>query len=206
MLTIYKKTTMETTWEAIAEAVKAGTLRELMGVGDEIPLELKTGEKITVQLADIRDRAFFVLKDCMKELKPMNERMTNKGGWAKCRMREWLNGTVLSMLPDDLQGVIQARTIRQGGEETEDKLWLPSFGEMFGENEDWTPVCGDEQFELYKSERSRVKEAGDNGTWWYWLRSPYSSASAYFCCVNSDGLAYASYASSSSGVAFGFCI
>lgn len=60
--------------------------------------------------------------------------------------------------------------------------------------------------ELFRTERSRVKERPGNGTWWYWLRSPYGSISARFCLVDSNG--YASYgaASDASGVAFGFCL
>lgn len=213
MLTIHKKTTMETTWEAIAEAAKAGTLRELMNVGDEIPLELKTGEKITAQLADIRDCAFFVLKDCMKDEKPMNKKLTNAGGWRDSFMREWLNGTIFHMMPDALQEIIVPRTIRQALDgavvETEDKLWLPSFTEMFGKEgaEAWAPAdTGDEQFQLYTSEKSRVKEQGEHGTWWYWLRSPCGSNSTSFWRVSSYGNAYYTSASSSRGVAVGFCI
>ena len=109
--------------------------------------------------------------------------------------------------------MIVPRTIRQkiNGEEvqTQDKLWLPSFTEMFGAKAaaEWaTSDLGDEQFELFDSERSRVKEVPGRGTWWYWLRSPLASASAFFCLVNSSGSAGYSGASTAYGVAFGFCL
>jgi hypothetical protein len=51
-----------------------------------------------------------------------------------------------------------------------------------------------------------VKERPGNGTWWYWLRSPDGSISAYFCRVNSNGNAYYYSASNAIGVAFGFCL
>lgn len=81
-------------------------------------------------------------------------------------MRKWLNEDVLPRLPKELQAMIVPRTIRQmiDGKEvqTQDKLWLPSFTEMFGAEAaaEWTPGdLGDEQFELFASERSRVKES-----------------------------------------------
>ena len=128
-------------------------------------------------------------------------------------MRKWLNEDVLPRLPKELQAMVVPRTIRQkiNGEEvqTQDKLWLPSFTEMFGAEAaaEWTTGdLGDEQFELFDSERSRVKEVPGRGTWWYWLRSPDGSDSAYVCSVNSNGNADYDYASYAYGVAFGFCL
>lgn len=143
----------------------------------------------------------------------MNKQMTNAGGWGGSFMREWLNGTIFHMMPDALQEIIVPRTIRQtlGSKvaETEDKLWLPSYTEMFGKEgaEDWAPAdTGDEQFQLYTSEKNCVKEQGKNGTWWYWLRSPSGSNSTFFCCVDSYGGASDGVASYSRGVVFGFCL
>lgn len=128
-------------------------------------------------------------------------------------MRLWLNGTIIHMLPDELWEMIVPRRIVQtvGGErlESEDKLWLPSFTEMFGKEgaEDWAPADTDEtQLELFSTERSRVKERPGNGTWWYWLRSPYGSDSTCFCTVNSNGGAGYGNAGHAFGVAFGFCL
>lgn len=93
--------------------------------------------------------------------------------------------------------------------ESEDKLWLPSFTEMFGKEgaEDWAPADTDEtQLELFRTERSRVKERPGNGTRWNWLRSPYGVNSTFFCIVNSNGNAFYSYASIARGVVFGFCL
>ena len=149
----------------------------------------------------------------MKDAHGMNKRMTNKGGWRDCEMRLWLNETIFHMLPDELQEIIVPRRIVQIMDserlESEDKLWLPSFTEMFGKEnaEDWAPADNDEtQLELFSTERSRVKEVPGNGTWWYWLRSPYGSNSTYFCSVGSDGGADYYNASGAFGVAFGFCL
>ena len=213
-MNIRKTITSEIEWNTIKKAQADGKLQELLQVGDELDITLKTGEELTVQAVGTTERGLiFLLKDCMKDEHGMNKRMTSKGGWRDSKMRLWLNETIIRMLPDELREMIVPRTIRQmiDGKEvqTQDKLWLPSFTEMFGADAaaEWAPGdLGDEQFELFDSERSRVKEVPGRGTWWYWLRSPYASGSTDFCDVYSSGYAYYSYASDAIGVAFGFCL
>lgn len=213
-MNIRKTITSEIEWNTIKKAQADGKLQELLQVGDELDITLKTGEELTVQAVGTTERGLiFLLKDCMKDEHGMNKRMTSKGGWRDSEMRLWLNETIIRMLPDELREMIVPRRIVQtmDGErlESEDKLWLPSFTEMFGKEgaEDWAPADTDEtQLELFSTERSRVKERPGNGTWWYWLRSPYGSNSTYFCYVNSNGYANCNGASSAYGVAFGFCL
>ncbi len=213
-MNIRKTITSEIEWNTIKKAQADGKLQELLQVGDELDITLKTGEALTVQAGGTTENGLrFVLKDCMKDTRGMNKRMTNKGGWRDSEMRLWLNETVFHMLPDELQEIIIPRRIVQtmDGEalESEDKLWLPSFTEMFGKEnaEGWAPADTDEmQMELFTTERSRVKEVPGNGTWWYWLRSPYGGNSTRFCRVGSGGYAYYADASGAYGVAFGFCL
>ena len=212
-MNIRKTITSEIEWNTIKKAQADGKLQELFQLGDELDITLKTGEELTAQVADTKEHMRFVLKDCMKDEHGMNKKMTNEGGWRDSGMRLWLNETVFHMLPDELQEIIVPRRIAQtmDGEtlESEDKLWLPSFTEMFGEEraKDWAPADTNEtQMELFTTERSRVKEAPGKGTWWYWLRSPRGSNSACFCYVNSDGGADYYDASNADGVAFGFCL
>lgn len=213
-MNIRKTITSEIEWNTIKKAQADGKLQELLQVGDELDITLKTGEALTAQAAGTTENGLrFVLKDCMKDMRSMNKHMTNKGGWRDCEMRLWLNETIFHILPNELQEIIVPRRIVQtvDGEalESEDKLWLPSFTEMFGKEntKDWAPEDTDEtQLELFSTERSRVKEAPGNGTWWYWLRSPYGGNSSYFCIVDSNGGAFSTGASYVSGVAFGFCL
>lgn len=213
-MNIRKTITSEIEWNTIKKAQADGKLQELLQVGDELDITLKTGEALTAQAAGTTENGLrFVLKDCMKDMRSMNKHMTNKGGWRDCEMRLWLNETIFHILPDELQEIIVPRRIVQtvDGEalESEDKLWLPSFTEIFGKEnaKDWAPADTDEtQLELFSTERSRVKERPGNGTWWYWLRSPYGSRSASFCYVYSGGLASYNFASNARGVAFGFCL
>lgn len=213
-MNIRKTITSEIEWNTIKKAQADGKLQELLQVGDELDIMLKTGEALTAQAAGTTENGLrFVLKDCMKDMRSMNKRMTNKGGWRDCEMRLWLNETIFHMLPDELQEIIVPRHIVQimDGEtlESKDKLWLPSFTEMFGKEnaEDWAPEDTDEtQLELFATERSRVKEVPGNGTWWYWLRSPRGSFSTSFCIAGSSGHASCDGAGYGGGVAFGFCL
>ena len=61
------------------------------------------------------------------------------------------------------------------------------------------------QYAYYKAGNSKVKnKSGSAYTWWE--RSPRSGNSYLFCLVNSGGSAANSSASTSRGVAFGFCV
>lgn len=121
---------------------------------------------------------------------------------------EWLRN---ALTDPELQAVIEPTTIRQvlHGEESisEDKLFLLSKTQVFGKG-DWSEAEPDDtHLDIFPTERSRVKECGDNGTYWWWLRSPISSYTTTFCGVSSIGTSGNNgNASSSYGVAFGFCI
>jgi len=138
----------------------------------------------------------------------MNKRATNKGGWAKTEMRRYANSDVFALLPDDLQAVIEPTTIVQivDGErvETNDKLFCLSRTQVFGKGWLSEKEPEDTQLDIFKSERARVKECGDNGTWPWWLRSAY--ATHYFTSVCTSGSTNYSYANSSDGVALGFSL
>lgn len=223
MFDITTKTTITTDWAQLKTVQERGNLAEVLEVGSEFPLSLEADadnendvfEQLTAQVAHAtkEGRVMVVIKDCTGQMHAMNDHATNEGGWKDSAMRKWLNEDVLHRLPKELQAMIVPRTIRQkiNGEEVQmqDKLWLPSFTEMFGADAaaEWAPCdLGDEQFELFDSERSRVKEVPGRGTWWYWLRSPYASYSARFCLVDGSGNADDYGASGASGVAFGFCL
>ena len=64
----------------------------------------------------------------------------------------------------------------------------------------------DVHFDLYDTEKSRVKELDPHGTWWYWLRSATASNSSNFEYVGSSGTANYTSAYHAYGVCFGFCI
>ena len=167
MFDITKRTTITTDWAQLKTVQEQMNLAEIMlEVGSEFPICLEADadngndvfEQLTAQVVHVtkEGRVMVVLKDCMEKMRAMNDYATNKGGWKDSAMRKWLNEDVLPRLPKELQAMIVPRTIRQkiNGEEvqTQDKLWLPSFTEMFGAEAaaEWTTGdLGDEQFELF---------------------------------------------------------
>lgn len=210
MITYFTKTVNNAaSWDEIKEREIKGQ-NPLMS-GDQIPIVLKNGECVTLVVGrDENGKTYFCFEDCLVEERPMNKRNTNAGGWGATDIRKWLNSTLFALLPDDLQKVIVPTRIIQvlDGErvETEDKLFLFSKTQMFGKG-DWSNLePEDMQIDIYSTEKSRVKECGENGTWWYGLRTPYYGNSYTFCSVNISGTAGNSYAYYTRGVAPGFCI
>ena len=203
--------TYETSWDALKAAAADGSIREMLHSGDKIPVTLKTGEEITLDVTyDENGNLFFVLHDCMDDEHAMNKQRTNEGGWAACEMRKYLNKTVFALLPDELQTVIKPTTITQviDGETVtcEDKLFLLSKTQVFGKGTWSGNEPDDTRLDIFNRERDRVKECGSNGTWFWWLRSPLSSSSSSFCLVHHVGISNSTGANYSYGVAFGFSI
>lgn len=173
------------------------------------PGTLKVGDEIVETLKDGREVVFVVMDDGVIGLKNllgyhrMNKEWTNEGGWLACDMRRYLNEEVIALLPDALIAAIKPRKF---GKE-EDKLWLFSEMEVFGEH-DWTENDPDRgfQFEYFKDRRNRIKVDEDGDAYWWWERSPGGSGSSYFCNVHGNGSADISGASNTSGVCFGFYI
>ena len=208
-MNITVKTTKETNWKEIAENPVLGAV---------ITDTLKNGQEIKYEIAATGvygAAAAVVCYDCLPEQWAMNKEWTNKGGYNPSEMRRHLREDILPLLPDELRAVIVPRAIKQkingkiveGG--TPDEIWLPSVTEMFGDDLTNDPRTGDYEdvhFNLYSTEKSRVKECGDNGTWFYWLRSPYTGYTNFFWCVYGNGSVTGSIANGAYGVAFGFLI
>lgn len=173
------------------------------------PGTLKVGDEIVETLKDGREVVFVVVDDGVIGLKNllgyhcMNEDWTNKGGWLTCDMRRYLNEEIIALLPDELVAAIKPRKF---GKE-EDKLWLFSEMEVFGDH-DWTENDPDRgfQFEYFKDRRNRIKVDEDGDAGWWWERSPFGSGSTGFCSVDSNGIADGYAADGTSGVCFGFYI
>lgn len=190
MATITTKETRSFTWSDFD--------RSALKVGDEIAETLKDGREVVFV---VMDDGVIGLKDCLG-YHCMNRDWTNQGGWPVCDMRRYLNEEVFALLPDELQAAIKPRTFGN----VQDKLWLFSEPEIFGEHVYGKGDEEDKQLRYFAEPGSRVKLDADGDPTWWWGRSPSASYSNYFCGVNSSGYASYSCAGNSWGVCFGFLI
>ena len=152
----------------------------------------------------------FQMHDCYATTYPMNPTNTNVGGWRDCQMRTQTMPALKALLPAEVQaGIRPVKKLTSAGNQsssivtTSDELFLPSEVEVFGST--FGSLSGEgKQYDYYQAGNSKVKNRSGNAYSW-WERSPYSSNSTHFCFVYSSGDASAIYASTSRGVAFGFC-
>lgn len=219
---MYNPTLAANSWAQIAEASAAGKASTLWKVGDTKDIVVN-GETLTLAImgfnhddlqAGGKAGITFGMKNLMKDTRQMNSSNTNSGGFPGSAMYSWLQNTLLTQLPSDLQSVIkmvnkktsagsQSSTINTNAM----KLFLFSEQEIFGAK---TYSTGNEgtQYSYFATAGNRVKYlqngAGSASLWWE--RSPYASSSSYFCLVSSGGYAYYYAASFSRGVCFGFCV
>ena len=151
----------------------------------------------------------------------MNGSNTNAGGWPSSNMRSWLNNTILKALPRQWQSMIRTVLVKSSRGQTsadivesEDKLFLLSQAEV-GFNTTEVPYVNEVDasaesrvFSPFSSNNARIRKyyngTGSAANWW--LRSPVSSSSANFMYVTNGGGSSNNGASTSNGVAFGFCI
>ena len=209
-------------WGTIKAVSEMGTASQHYSVGDEKTVSINgTNYTLVVMdfahddLTDGSGKAGMTigLKNCLTTTHAMNSSNTNAGGWESCEMRSWLQSTVLGWLPEDLQAVIKKvnKKATAGSQSSTittsvDNLFLLAEIEIFGSTSYGSANEGT-QYSYFTTTSRRVKKSGDSGsatTWWG--RSPGVGNSTYFCRVYSDGSAYASSASTTYGVSFGFCI
>lgn len=177
-------------WMELKEALAQG--ENPVAVGDEIEIELKTGERVTLACELVKNgHATFFTKDLLEDTHSMDE------GWITCfekhlsTMDAYLE-KMFRLLPDDLQDVI-----------CDSKLRLLLEREVFGRNIYGKPErC--EWLPRYQEPENRVKRPS-GVPFPYWLASPRATAPVAFCFVYSGSSSASNYrASNSFGVCFGF--
>lgn len=193
-------------------AVYEGNVDEVVSPYDEIDIPLDTGGTVTVVCAySSPNTARFAFKDCWDEA-AMNDEATNKGGYCKSKGRLHVLEDIWPHISPEWQAIIKPRKIVEeiDGERVEyaDLMWLLSATDVFGPSEEgyWKDLDDSFQLPIFKRERDRVKECGNEGTYPYWLRSVRATSSRHFCFVNTDGGARSISANWSFGFAPGFDI
>lgn len=211
-------------WDLISEASLAGVASDYWEVGDEKDITVD-GKTLTLVIMGFNHDTkasggtagiTFGMKNLMASTRAMNSSNTNSGGFTATEMYTWLQGTLLSSLPDDLQSVllsVNKLTSAGGGSSTINtntmKVFLFSEIEVFGSVNSSKSGEGS-QYAYFATGATKIKymENGAGSAYNWWERSPYASSSTKFCYVLSDGSASGSLGSASAakGVCFGFCV
>lgn len=206
-LTISRKIKERSSWEEIADVINRGEARRLFDIGDSISCTLKNGKDVNFIITAINpyqpNQVAFEFADLLPDTKVMNNRNTNRGGWAMSAMKEYMK-EVFALLPDDLQKVIVPRKITQklsdgSQNSSEDNyLWLRSITES---GRQYEADIGDVPFPYFTGWQSRVKSPLGDETYYYWLRSPYVGNTTNFWNVHY----YGSVGNYGAGNTYGVC-
>lgn len=210
------------TWDQVAEFSTSGKAKTVWNIGDEKTItanstqltfvimgfdhdELVSGQKAGITIG---------LKNLMPITRKMNDANTNAGGFPNSDMFAWLQKSVLTALPADLQAVIKTvfKPTSPGNKDVSIikdamKLFFFSEQEIFGAK---TYSAGNEgtQYSYFATAANRTKYlangTGSASVWWE--RSPDASNAGFFCTVSGYGSAGSSSASTNCGICFGFCI
>ena len=220
-------------WENVIRASEDGTYDDQYDIGDTIPLDL--GEEGTVtmvlvakdvdELADGNGTAHMTW--ISEEILPTERRMNpaydfekegtgSQGGWEKSELRTYLAESIQPLLPEELQGALKevrkysrvynTETDRREDQETLDKIWIPSYREVFGEDGTWgNENKGVIYHKFVKDIESRKKgRTGASSASWWWLRS--TDYSLGFSAVSYYGSSNYYHANLEGGVVVGFCL
>ena len=214
-------------WETIQKAVQTGN-SGVYNVGDTKEVDLGSFGTHTIRIANKSEctteasetACGFVIEfaDCISET-IMNSTNTNVGSWKASTMRTYLNNTIYSSLPSDLQNVIVSTKVITGhgsaettNSETQDKLYLLSAKEVWGTAQDDTVNTETRQLDYYKNQgvtatsyAAAIKKYNGSAIFWY-LRSPYSGNDSAFIRVGTLGNWSGSGASGSNHVSPAFRI
>lgn len=206
------------TWEKIAEYAEAGKAAQIFEIGDTKDFTLTTGEKCKAVILDFDHDTLaadatkkagitFGLLNCLEGAYVMNNECTNEGGYVRSKMFETIEKVFCDKLPDDMQKHIKRVHKNEGAEigQFYAQAFLFSEVEVFGAAE-YSYEGEGVQYPYFEKEENRIKKLGEDGAAYYWwLRSPRSASSTYFCYVRSDG-ALGYLAGAAWGLSAGFCI
>jgi hypothetical protein len=215
-------------WEGVAYHTANGTYKDVYSVGDMIPLDLGSEGIINMQIAafdadPLADGSGTAAISWVgKELLATKHRMNPEyvsgtegtgaiGGWEKCEMRDYLQSTIKSLIPQEVRNMIRAVTKTHNAldvsdslitQTTSDDVWIPSSVE----------VRTGLYVQLFSDKVSRVKHLNGTATYW-WERDAVSSKyKESFMGQTSSGGNFAASASGhaglshyNQGVCLGFC-
>ena len=222
----------EDDWSTIASAVKSGNL-SAYNVGDTKIIDMGDYGMHTLRISNTSECTngetsetacgFVVEFADIITTRAMNSSKSNVGGWPASQMRTFVNSTIYSALPSELQDVIantivissHGSTSGESNFNSTDKLYLLSRKEIWNTTTGYsagydTSDSQTRQLEYYKNKgvtqsnySGAIKQyKGSNAIWW--LRSASSLTTDNFFSVSADGNRnyYASYTGNGVSPAF----
>ena len=211
----------QTSWAMISRVSALGVATQFFSVGDTKDITVN-GETLTMEIVGFNHDDLtgggkagitFGMKHLMRDVRRMNASNTNSGGWTESELYSWLTSTCYNGLPSELRSVIRAvdkKTSAGGRLTTINTNSMKIF--LFSEKEvglsDYSVAGEGEKYARFTSNSVRAKKMSNGSDYagWWWLRSPRSGYTNYFCGVDSGGIASYGNASDTVGVCFGFCV
>lgn len=218
-------------WATIRAVVRSGNIPEAWAVGDTKYITLSNGQTIAYRIAD-KQAGRYALADgsgssnmvlepivqISNTAEAMNDNGSNRGGFAQSQMRTITLANIYDLFQQDVKDAMSEVLVlsgtgngtTSGTSSSANKLFLPAEMELFASKtySIGNAECPLGQFDYYKTHNNnsdRIKNR-DGSAESYWLRSPRSGNSNYFCLANSYGGADNSNAVNTYGVAPCFAI
>ena len=211
-----KKSAEKIAWDNLHKSIYNGTVTTDYSLGDTIPYTTTDDDTYHAQIVgfgkdvDSSDQSIpvtFITQELWKTQYKMNSTNTNSGGWNASVMRTSTMPALKAKLPEYVtKRIVAAKkysTIYSAsGQTTVDEVWIPNYKELgFTSSQE---SGGASYSEVFNGNAAKIKKL--NGTAnYYWTRTAYASNSNLFRVVDASGEANSGYASTSYGVALGFC-
>ncbi len=209
-----------TSWADISSISELGMAQQFFQVGDQKSITVN-GVKYQTRIIGFNHDNLtsggkagitFQMVDCLNTTYNMESSNTNANGWLNCAMRKThLRTTIWGQLESSLKSVIKTvNKLASSGNQSatiqtaQDTLFLLSEVEIFGKVT-YSKAGEGSQYAYYAAGNSTIKKVNGSADYW-WERSPHGSNSTTFCTVGSAGTANYNSASTTGGVAFGFCV
>lgn len=163
-------------------------------VGDRLRIYLTGFGDFTATAHKITDRGIlFVFDDCVA-MRPMNEKLTNEGGYEKSDLKRWMDAVLLAAFPDILRNRIEGLTIPTVGE-----LFYDPDNHSINDMLDHYEADSDERLPLMKELANRFAFFKGE-TYSGWLRNAMNISEKLFAAVSDYGYLSLSDATCSLGI------
>lgn len=210
-------------WEMIAEISESGKAPDMLSIGDEKDITVGD-ETLTVVILDFnhdnksdgsgKAGITFGLKNLMATRRRIDTTESNANGFTNSEIYPWLQGELLSSLPESLKKVLKfvnkktsAGNLSTTINTDSMKIFLFSDIEVFGTLNSSAEGEG-VQYPYFATAANRKKSMANgigNATVW-WERSPNIYAENAFLTVYPNGSANGASANQALGICFGFCV